>query len=65
MKVFSDQNKSSDFLSKTEPLVEFNSLIWKTKKEQGLSLKSEIEGITIPPILIDFKDALISMHNLL
>ena len=64
-KVFSDQNKSSDFLSKTEPLVEFNSLIWKTKKEQGLSLKSEIEGITIPPILIDFKDALISMHNLL
>lgn len=43
---------------------DFNSLVWKTKKEQGLSLKSEISGIKIPSELKDFEKDLISAHNL-
>ena len=48
----------------SESLKEFNSMVWKTKKDSGLSLKSEIEGIEIPENLEEFKKILTSMHHL-
>jgi 2-C-methyl-D-erythritol 4-phosphate cytidylyltransferase len=34
-------------------LIEFNSSVWKSKKEQGISLREPIEGIEIPNELKD------------
>ena len=49
---------------KTESLEEFNSMVWRAKKDRGLSLKSPISDIQIPESLILFSDALVQMHNL-
>ena len=48
----------------SDSLKEFNSMVWKSKKDQGLSLKSEIEGIVIPSNLEDFRKILTAMHHL-
>jgi len=48
----------------TEALCNFNSMVWKKKKEMNISLKSEIRGIEIPNELLPFKEDLIAMHNL-
>lgn len=48
----------------SESLKDFNSMVWKTKKDSGLSLKSEIEGIEIPENLEKFRKILTSMHHL-
>ncbi len=53
-----------ELISLSDSLKEFNSMVWKAKKDQGLSLKSEIEGIDIPTNLEDFKDILTNMHHL-
>ena len=50
--------------AKTEYLEEFNSMVWKEKKDRGLSLKSPISDIQIPESLILFSEALMQMHNL-
>ena len=44
-------------------LMEFNSEVWKKKKEKGISLRDEIE-IKIPKDLEKFKKDLIAMHNI-
>ena len=49
---------------KTESLEEFNSMVWRAKKDRGLSLKSPISDIQIPDSLNLFSDALVQMHNL-
>ncbi len=46
----------------TEELTQFNSMVWKIKKERGLSLKDPID-IEIPRKLRPFKKDLIAMHN--
>ena len=51
--------------AKTSFVEAFNSEVWKTKSEQGISLKSEIEGIEIPEALEAFRSTLTRMHNLL
>ena len=51
--------------AKTSFIEAFNSEVWKTKSEQGISLKSEIEGIEIPEALEAFRSTLTRMHNLL
>ena len=51
--------------SKTSDIESFNSEVWKTKKENGLSLNAEIEGIVIPDSLTGFRDTLTRMHKLL
>lgn len=51
--------------SKTSDIEAFNSEVWKTKKENGLSLNAEIEGIVIPNSLEEFRDTLTRMHKLL
>lgn len=47
----------------TQALTEFNSKVWNTKKEKGMSLKDPIE-IEIPKNLKLFKKDLIRMHNI-
>ena len=51
-------------LSSTESIMNFNSKVWKTKKERGISLNSEIQGIKIPVELEDFSVQLKNMHKL-
>ncbi len=48
----------------TESLEEFNSMVWREKKDRGLSLKSPISGVEIPEQLSAFSDALLQMHSL-
>ena len=52
------------YLSITEDLINFNSRIWKLKKDQGLSLKSEISDIEIPTSLVDLQSSLTVMHSI-
>lgn len=47
-----------------EKIIEFNSEVWKKKKELAVSLKSEISGINIPKELKVFEKDLISAHNI-
>jgi len=47
----------------SEKLLEFNSKVWKSKKDQGLSMKSEIK-VTIPDEMKVFEKDLVRMHNL-
>tara|TARA_B100000459_G_scaffold137270_1_gene94340 strand:- start:4799 stop:7261 length:2463 start_codon:yes stop_codon:yes gene_type:complete len=54
-----------DLNSLTPEIEAFNSEVWKTKKEQGLSLNAEIEGIVIPQTLEEFVGTLSRMHKLL
>ena len=49
----------------TTSLCDFNSETWRSKKEQGLSLNAEIEGITVPEDLGEFAEELTAMHKLL
>jgi len=51
------------FSKYTEALVEFNSSVWKQKKEKNLSLREPIE-VTIPEQLSLFKEDLMVMHNI-
>lgn len=59
-----DSAIDSNMLSVTEELLAFNSKVWKTKKEQGLALNAEINGIEIPAKLRRFKTDLEAMHRL-
>jgi len=47
----------------TDEIIEFNSKIWKMKKNKGLSLKSELK-IKIPKTLTPFRKDLSKMHNI-
>jgi valyl-tRNA synthetase len=47
----------------TDEIVEFNTKVWKTKKNKGLSLKAEVE-VKIPKNLERFGNDLKKMHNL-
>jgi valyl-tRNA synthetase len=48
----------------TESLVDFNSKIWKLKKDGGISLREEISGVSIPDELKPFEEDLAKMHRL-
>lgn len=61
---FPKPKKITSDLKLIEKIIDFNSLIWKTKKEKGLSLKNEISGIKIPERLKDFEKELRITHNL-
>jgi len=39
-------------------------MVWKAKKDLGISLKSPISGIDMPEKLAPFASALTQMHNL-
>ncbi len=62
-----DGSGSGDFESMqhlTESLVAFNSMVWKKKKDYGISLKAPISNIDVPPNLEIFGKSLRSMHNI-
>ena len=48
----------------TSTLCEFNSETWRAKKDEGLSLNAEIEGVIVPDALSEFKAELTAMHKL-
>jgi len=47
----------------TEDLIRFNSMVWRMKKERGLSLKDPIK-VEIPRRLKPFEGDLVAMHNI-
>lgn len=47
-----------------EEVMKFNSEIWKKKKDNGLSLRDELPGASIPKSLKPFEKDLKSAHNL-
>jgi len=49
----------------TTSLCEFNSETWRTKKDQGLSLNAEIDGVIVPQDLNEFQSELTAMHKLI
>jgi valyl-tRNA synthetase len=48
----------------TEEIVAFNSLVWKTKQEKGLSLASPLPGVVVPSGLKEFEAELREMHKI-
>ena len=48
----------------TQSIVKFNTMVWKEKKSQNVSLKSSVSGIQIPELLQDYSEGLTKMHNL-
>jgi len=60
----SDYSKESYDLEKIEKIMEFNSYVWKSKKDSDISLKNPIKGIEIPKELIDFKKDLEAVHKI-
>jgi len=53
-----------DLRSLTDELEAFNSIVWKAKKDSGVSLRSPISGIVVPEKLAIFSRTLEQMHNL-
>ena len=51
-------------LNLVEKIENFNSQVWKTKKEKGISLKDPISGIKIPPKLSAFEKDLKACHKI-
>jgi len=51
-------------LTFVEKIMQFNSNVWKTKKEKGISLKESIEGIKIPDELKDYEKDLKACHRI-
>jgi valyl-tRNA synthetase len=60
---FDDKIEVEDFSKYTSILLEFNSLVWRKKKELDISLKDRIK-IEIPEELKIFENELIIMHNI-
>ncbi|MGA2130555.1 MAG: valine--tRNA ligase [Candidatus Pacearchaeota archaeon] len=57
--------KGKSELKLIDDLMEFNSLVWKEKKEKGISLREKISGIKIPQRLKRFEKDLKATHNLI
>ncbi len=48
----------------TDAVMDFNSMVWKTKKDRGLSLAAPIDDVEVPEALADFEDVLKTMHRI-
>ncbi len=59
-----NREKFEQLLTITDELESFNSMVWKAKKDSGVSLKSSIAGIEIPESLSIFSNTLVQMHSL-
>lgn len=58
------KGKKADTSELMQKLCEFNSHVWKTKKEKNISLREAIKGIKIPKELSIFEKDLITGHRL-
>lgn len=54
-----------ELLKLTNHVIEFNSEVWKIKKDNGISLNTEISDVKIPEELVILSDSLIRMHRIL
>lgn len=61
---FPEGNKDASSEKTIIQLKEFNSHVWKTKKDQGISLREPIKGIKIPAQLVPFEQDLRAAHNI-
>ena len=58
-------NKGKSDLKLIKKIMDFNSEVWKKKKDEGVSLRDSIEGIKIPKELKDFELDLKECHGLI
>jgi len=63
IQLFDEKIEVEDLSSYTQKLVEFNSMVWREKKDRGLSLKDSIM-VEIPEELRIFEKELKAMHNI-
>lgn len=61
---FPKAEKGKSDLELIEKIMDFNSLVWKTKKDKGISLRESIEGIKIPSELKAFEKDLMASHKI-
>ena len=61
---FPKAEKVSSDISIIPLIKEFNSMVWKAKKEKGIALNAKIEGMKIPEELVEFSKDLKACHNL-
>jgi valyl-tRNA synthetase len=59
---YADVTVNSDLVQK---IIDFNSEVWRIKKEKGISLRDSISGIEIPSEIKDFEKDLVSCHGLI
>jgi len=52
-------------LTEIDKIIQFNKLIWKTKKELGIKLNEPIEIPYYPEELNDYKKDLVACHKLI
>ena len=55
----------SELLKLTNHVIDFNSEVWKIKKDNGISLNTEIPNVKIPKELEILSDSLIRMHRII
>ena len=60
----SPMSDTKSWTALTEPLIDFNSVVWKAKKDAGVSLAAPISGHIVPDSLKDIESAFVSMHKL-
>ena len=58
------ENSASSDISIIPLIKEFNSMVWKAKKEKSIALNAKIDGIKIPEELAEFSKDLKACHNL-
>ncbi len=59
-----DSKKSKNDVHLVKKIIEFNSTVWKIKKEKGIPLNKEIEKVKIPEELKDFEKDLKFCHKI-
>ncbi len=65
VQAFPDLRPTNEFDQKvTTVLIEFNSSIWKVKKDHQKSLREPVQKVTIPTILQPFLKDLVHMHGI-
>jgi len=60
----SPMSDTKSWIDMTESLVDFNSVVWKAKKDAGISLAAPISGHKVPDSLKEIESALTAMHKL-
>ena len=60
----SPMSDTKSWTDMTESLIDFNSVVWKAKKDAGVSLAAPISGHKVPDSLKNIGSALVSMHKL-
>lgn len=60
---FPEPSWSTEMATYTKAVIDFNSLVWNKKKQQGVSLKDSV-SINVPNELEQFKKDLVAMHNI-